>query len=346
MITDISKLSTGDYIENGIFLVSDANTKGTRTGGLVTNLTLQNNTGRIAAVIFDCPLKLTGCGSEVVTVSGAVGNYNGPQVSIRVIGKVPLEKAEALMSELLPPRRTPETQVKKTMKLLIKAIENESLREFVAELVTSGRFWICPAGKTLHHNYIGGLADHSVHTAKIVYSAAHLYPAINKDIALAGAILHDIGKIEEISFGGGFAYTEVGRMQSHMFLGARMVSDLANSDSHKLDDALKNDIIHIILSHHRQLELGAVVQPVTLEAELVAMADLMDSSIEKLSELIQNDSNQGEWTAYSQLLGRSMRKTAATKRDMTDVIDVGIAQQCATGEEPQSPSELSYAKCK
>lgn len=329
-MTNISKLSIGDRINDEPFLVSEAITKSARNGGLMMNLTLRNSTGRIPAVIFGCPLKLTG--GEVVRVSGTVGHFNGLQMTVDDIALVPAGDAEALMMELAP-RRMPEDTIRETVHALIDSIGDEVLRQFVHEVICfNGRFWTSPGAKRLHHSWCGGLAEHSYAVASIVSMSAMFYPGVNTDIAVAGALLHDIGKIRELSFSGGFQFTDEGRMLSHIYLGAEMISDHVREYRTPIDNQTLGDIVHIILSHHRQREFGAVVQPATLEAELVALADLMDSSMVNLSELVKNDCNAGIWTAFDSKLGRSMRKSVLTHESPTT--EAVMEQSDGNGSEP------------
>ncbi len=305
---NISQIAIGDGIEGETFLVSEANTKSNRNGSLMINLTLRNATGRIPAVIFGCPLQLTG--GEVVRVSGEVGHFNGLQVTVRDIEALPAAEAEALMKELLP-RRIPEKTIRESVSALIDTIEDAAIRQFVSQVIDfNDRFFSSPGAKSLHHSYTGGLCEHSVAVASIVNMSALLYTRINVDIAVAGALLHDIGKIRELSFAGGLQYTDEGRMLNHTYLGAEIVSDHAKEYRTLINDQTLRAIVHIILSHHGQPEFGALVKPATLEAEIVALADKMDSSMINLSELIRNDSNAGGWTAYDPKLARCMRKPA------------------------------------
>jgi len=233
-------------------------------------------------------------------------------VTVDDIAVLLADEAEALMMELLP-RRIPTETIRENVMAIIDGIGDEVIRQFVSEIIAiNDRFWSSPGAKRLHHSWCGGLAEHSYAVASIVSMSAIFYPEVNTDVAVAGALLHDIGKIKELSFSGGFQYTDEGRMLTHMYLGAEIVSAHAKEYKTPLDNQVINDIVHIILSHHRDPEYGAIVKPATLEAELVAIADLMDSSMVNLSELIRNDSNAGGWTAFDSRLTRCMRKPAAS----------------------------------
>ena len=305
-VLNISSLSVGNEIDSEPFLVDGANTRKVRNGSIVTNLNLRNSTGQIPAVIWDNPQPLND--GVIVKASGNVGSFNGSlQVTVWAITPVLPEQATELIEHLLPPRHISEDDIRASFSSVLSGIKDEDLKLLVSYIIDvySDRFWKTPAGKRLHHAWIGGLAEHSVAVASIVKQMAPAYPGVNPDIAIAGALLHDIGKVKELAFTGGFQYTDVGKLLSHTFIGADIVSALSQTRPYRIDE---QSLVHIILSHHREPEFGALVKPATLEAEIVALADLMDSSMVGLSEFIRADVNPGEWTAYNARLGRSMRK--------------------------------------
>ena len=174
-------------------------------------------------------------------------------------------------------------------------IENENLAE---------KFSIYPAAKLWHGAYIGGLCEHTLRVAKICDVASSFYPDCRKDLLITGALVHDIGKVEELSIRGFFDYNEKGRLIGHIVLGAMMVE----REIEKIEgfpENLATELIHLIVSHHGKLEQGAPVEPKTLEAMILYHADMLDAQSEGVQHIIQRDISRGDkFSEYIKVLGR------------------------------------------
>jgi len=165
---------------------------------------------------------------------------------------------------------------------------------------------VAPAAKGIHHAYRGGLVDHILSVLRLAHRMADHYPALDRDLLVAGALLHDIGKVSELSYDKGFDYTDEGRLVGHLVMTAQMIREKA-SQIPGFSKELEQHLTHIVIAHHGQLEYGSPKLPVTLEAYVVHMIDSLDSRIASWMELMQKDSND-RWTDVSRLYERHLWK--------------------------------------
>jgi len=170
------------------------------------------------------------------------------------------------------------------------------------------RYRRAPAAKQIHHNFLGGLLEHVLSVAGLAQAASSHYAKIDRDLLLTGVILHDIGKIYELNYERGFSYSNDGQLLGHIYIGARMVGDKLRG----LPDfpgRLRSLVEHMILSHHGQLEYGSPKVPVFPEALLLHYLDDLDSKMECMRALIENDRQvEGCFTSYHTALSRSALK--------------------------------------
>ncbi len=167
---------------------------------------------------------------------------------------------------------------------MIDGVKDENLRELLNSIFGDDEFWLsfseAPASKRIHSPYIHGLLHHTLNVARIATRVAELYPTVNRDLVLAGALLHDIGKIREYEIRGTIDLTDDSRLIGHVFLSAEIVDEKIK-DMKNFPELMRKKLIHIILSHHGPLEngWGSAKDPAIPEAEIVALSDLMDSQV-------------------------------------------------------------------
>lgn len=168
---------------------------------------------------------------------------------------------------------------------------------------------IAPAAKGIHHAYRGGLADHLLSVMKLILRVAEHYPMADRDLLVAGALLHDIMKVKEISAEKGFAYTDEGRLVGHIVMTAQKIREKAQALGN-FPPLLEQHITHLVLSHHGQMEWGSPKVPMTIEALIVHMVDSLDSRIASWLELMEKDPNE-TWTDNARLYDRHLWKGAS-----------------------------------
>ena len=252
-------------------------------GGVFARGLLEDNSGRIPFICFEAGLvdKLRQMeGAEAFMVSGAVDiNKFSNDMALQVV----VQKFDNLLPEdditnLLPKGNFNEKEYIPRLQNLIKTVRNPGLRALL-ETIFSGavydKFIMNPAGMRMHHAYIGGLLQHSVDVAGIAIALAEQIGNVDKDLVVAGALLHDIGKLREISSQIGFPYTNEGRLLGHIAMSVMMVQEAAAKL--KLPQARLEQLQHILLSHHGDNEKGSPVVCATKEAFIVHYADEIDA---------------------------------------------------------------------
>ena len=252
-------------------------------GGVFARGLLEDNSGRIPFICFEAGLvdKLRQMeGAEAFMVSGAVDiNKFSNDMALQVV----VQKFDNLLPEdditnLLPKGNFNEKEYITRLQNLIKTVRNPGLRALL-ETIFSGavydKFIMNPAGMRMHHAYIGGLLQHSVDVAGIAIALAEQIGNVDKDLVVAGALLHDIGKLREISSQIGFPYTNEGRLLGHIAMSVMMVQEAAAKL--KLPQARLEQLQHILLSHHGDNAKGSPVVCATKEAFIVHYADEIDA---------------------------------------------------------------------
>ncbi|MDQ7793475.1 MAG: HD domain-containing protein [bacterium] len=161
-----------------------------------------------------------------------------------------------------------------------------------------------PAAKVIHHAYLGGLADHSLEVVRLALTAAELYPAVDRDLLCCGALLHDVGKLEEYRYDWVIDYTDRGRLLGHTVLGYELIAGLL-SGINGFPRERGQRLLHLILSHHGEPSWGAPVVPQTLEAAVVAHADLLSGRTRQFHQILNASRDTGQsWTPYDRTLER------------------------------------------
>jgi 3'-5' exoribonuclease len=182
-----------------------------------------------------------------------------------------LEDPEALTAELY-------TQIDSIEKLQLRNTVLTALEEVDESFFTS------VTAKVMHHAYKFGLLEHTVHVTRAGIALLKFYPDIPRDLAIAGMILHDIGKVEEYTGDLAVSRTKLGNLQGHIILGYRIVRRAGLKN--ELDPVLLERLEHLILSHQGQLEFGAVILPSSPEAIFVSLIDNLDAKMGMVSHLL------------------------------------------------------------
>ena len=278
-------------------------------------------------MLADCFAK-----DDVCRVKGFVVSYQGKlQVNISQIASLP--EGEYDLRDFLPSSKYDPNDMIVELDEVIASLPDPEVKALLQSIFKEGGeirnlYKIAPAAKAMHHPYIGGLIEHVLSMAKVADFVAGHYK-ISKSILMAGVILHDIGKIYELSYKRGFDYTDEGKLIGHITIGAEIVDkaarELGSFPSEKL-----MEIKHLVLSHHGIYEYGSPKRPKTVEAIVLAFLDDMDAKVNAVETLIRNDLNEGNWTTYSRMFERFIYK----KRPET----VAVHEDCDSAPEP-APAE-------
>ena len=252
-------------------------------GGVFARGTVEDNTGKIQFIAFERDIvnRLRDLDApKAFMISGPVDivKYSSTLALQVVIQKLDNIMPEDDISNLVPTGSFNQDVYKNKMETLINSVKTPSL-SMLLKKVFSGQFYdeFCknPAGMKMHHAYLGGLLQHSVDVAELALAMASVIGNTDKDLITAGALLHDIGKVREISSGMGFPYTTEGRLLGHITMSVLMVRETALEL--KIPGTALQQLEHIILSHHGEQEKGSPMACATKEAFIVHYADEVNS---------------------------------------------------------------------
>ncbi len=244
---------------------------------------------------------------DVVKVKGVITTFRGsPQIRIEKIRKAkPDEYApQSFIRETPCDRRELFQVIRGTIEEITDNYLKELLNRFFKDHDFLKKFGNAPGGKAWHHVYLGGLLEHTVGVLTICRAATEEYDDINRDLLFTGAILHDIGKIEEYCTTTEIEFSDEGRLIGHIIQGDRMIRDRA-SGIESIPEKHLMLLSHLILSHHGVKEFGSPVEPMTAEAFILYYADEMDSKHNAFRRIKEKKVNESRtWSEYVNLMNR------------------------------------------
>ena len=303
----LSELRAGQAVLRQAALVRVQKVGVTSKGGVFARGILEDNSGHVAFICFEAALaeKMRGLeGPTAFLVSGSVDINkiaNDMSLQLMVNGLAELVPGDDI-SNLVPTGDFDVEAYKNKLMNYIKAVRTPTLRRLL-ETMFSGNLYDAfvhnPAGMKLHHAYIGGLLQHSIDVTDLAVAMADRIEGVDKDLVIAGALLHDIGKVKEISSEIGFPYTNAGRFMGHIAMTSMMVQEAAiklNIPAQRLEQ-----LQHILLSHHGENEKGSPVACATREAFIGHYAD----EINAIMNQFEHREGKGAWE-YNRMLGRNL----------------------------------------
>lgn len=195
---------------------------------------------------------------------------------------------------------------------IIDSIQNTYLKDllrkfFVEDKAFAARFKKASAAKSVHHGFIGGLLEHTLGVTKLCEYYCTAYPVLNRDLLLAAAICHDIGKTKEISAFPANDYTDEGQFLGHIVMGSEMIGQKAR-EIPGFPSVLEMELKHCILSHHGEYEYGSPKKPALIEALALNYADDTDAKLETFTEIL-NASQETGWLGYNRLFESNLKRT-------------------------------------
>ena len=275
----------GDPFDGAIFIAALLAVRATSGGAPFLSCKLRDSTGEVAAKLWNAPDDILAqlSGSKLVKVRGFVergGKYSG---DFRLQSIAPHPSPDDL-TPFLTPLTGDFAAHKARFFEMIRAVKNPHLHALLKEIFrTDGeyfaRFCEAPAAKSMHHSHRGGLLEHSGEVALLCDKNASVLPHLDRDLLVTAALLHDIGKLEEMESGlSAGTYTHAGELVGHVVLGTCIVASAAN-EIEGFPPKLKAEVMHLILSHHGEPEFGAARRPMCAEALILSLCDLMSAKV-------------------------------------------------------------------
>lgn len=307
---DLVELQTGESI-NHYFILAKIEERSTKNGKPFLNLELRDKSMVVSAKVWDGfqDFVKSAEAGKIVKVVGQMEEYNNtPQVRVNSIRLVN-ENDKVSTNDFMPKSsRNFETMVKE-LETRIDAIKNTDLKTLVKKILSGDKYEKykqVPAGKAWHHAYIHGLLEHTLEIIRICDLMSDIHPEINRDLLACGAILHDFGKTEELNFETNFDYTDKGKLLGHIVIAAMEIEKAADTIK-DFPSQLKEQLLHLVLSHQGKLEQASPVVPKTLEAIALYHADELSAKTNAYKNAIKLDENKdGNWTRFQQLAGTAL----------------------------------------
>jgi 3'-5' exoribonuclease len=313
----VNQLSDGSPVDE-VFLLADRQLRANRHAETYLLAQLRDKTGQVSGLLWNvtessiAQLQV----GDYVKVKGKIQLFQGNlQLIMNRIDKVAAEGLN--QADFVQETSVNSTRLLTRLKEILLSIDDAPLRtlmecflddeEFMAKLAQA------PAGIRLHHAYAGGLLEHIVNLLETITRIADLYPKVDSRLLLAGAFLHDIGKVRELEFDAVFGYTDEGQLIGHLVQGVEMVNEHIPEAERRLGSPFPKETLlrvkHMLLSHHGTYEFGSPKLPMTPEAIALHHLDNLDAKVNEYTTLITSDPNsQSTWTPYQATMQRKIFK--------------------------------------
>lgn len=292
-----------------VFLVREKHLAMARNGKPYMTLKLMDCTGEVEGRVWDRVDEFSALfmKDDFIQVRGKASVYMG-KLQLVVQDLKRLEEEAVELADFLPVSQRPLAEMRQELDALLASLTNPHiealLRAFFDDPEFYARYSRAPAAKGMHHVYLGGLLEHSLAVSALACDVAARYPQINRDLLLSGTLLHDLGKVAELSYQRSFGYTDEGKLIGHIMIGVQMIEDRVRT----LPDfpaELAMMVKHLLLSHHGQYEFGSPKRPKFLEAVVLNFIDDLDSKINGvLAHIAKEPNREGNWTSYHRLYDR------------------------------------------
>lgn len=302
------------------FLVLHKDVRQKKTGDPFLSLVLGDRTGDVDAKMWDNVAEVldTFDKDHYVRVRGVTQVYqNKLQFTIHKLVK--LADSDVDPADFFPSSARDIAEMDAELRQIVAGIGNRHLKALLTAVFDdpeiARRYRTAPAAKAIHHAWLGGLLEHVLSLCTLCRLVAPHYQAIDLDLLLTGAILHDLGKIAELSYERSFGYSSDGQLLGHIVIGMRMVGDKIR-DIPGFPPRLRTLVEHLIISHHGELEYGSPKVPLFPEALLLHHLDNLDSKMECMRAMIDRDKQvDGCWTAFNSAMERPALKKSRYLED-------------------------------
>lgn len=341
----VSSIKDRDQLES-VFLVKDKFMAMAKNGKPYMTLKLMDKTGEIEGRVWDNVDELSAIfeRDDFIAIRCKASVYLGKmQLVISELARVPDERVQ--LADFLPESDRPVAEMEQELAALLASFTDPHLKALMAAFFGDAElmalYRIAPAAKGMHHVHLGGLLEHSLAVAHLVDVIIPLYGGLNRDLLVAGALLHDVGKVREMTYQRSFDYTDEGKLLGHITIGVEMVQERIAAIPGfpaELGMLLK----HMLLSHHGQYEYGSPKRPKTVEATILNYLDDLDSKINGIrTHLRKETESQSRWSSYHRLYDRYFFKENCCSGEEYDEASEAEAEGATLGlpVQPSAPPE-------
>lgn len=313
----LTELADGERVDE-VYLASEKQLRSNRAGNLYLQLRLSDRTGSLTCMLWNAEQRHYDsiANGDYVRVRGSAQRYNN---HMQVIAKL-IEPVDPAQVEVADFEAVTDADINALMERMtghLRSLSDPALRGLAECLLVDdqlmARFKRAPAGIKNHHAWHGGLLEHVVQLIDLAAVVAPLYAEVDGDLLVMGAMFHDIGKLDELTYEPDFGYTDEGQLIGHVVQGVlildRKIRDYERQTGEEFPAELATRLRHMIVSHHGELEMGSPRVPMTPEAMVLHFLDNMDAKLASMRQIVAEDANQGSsWTVYNAQLGRKVFK--------------------------------------
>lgn len=330
------------------FLVKSKELRTKKTGGQFVLLTLADKTGDIVGQWWDNFEDVIGTfdRDDIIFVRGMVNSYrNHLQLAVHRVRRC--EDREIDLGHYFATTTFDTGEMFAELMETVRGFKNVYLRTLLEDIFadeeTARKFRRAPAAKTMHHPYLGGLLEHSLSLLRLCKKVGEHYQGIDVELLQTGAVLHDFGKIDELSYERGFGYTTDGQLLGHLTMETIMVSNKIGAIS-GFPEELRRQLLHLLITHHGKLEHGSPKLPMTPEALMLSYLDDLDSKVEAMQRLMADPQIRGEWSRISPMFDRPVyRRRTIEVTTPPDAVPVAAEAEQKPAESAVAPAQATSA---
>lgn len=308
----LAEVKEGDNVVD-IYLCANKQILKTRAGKTYYSVRLQDKTGTADAKIWDLNDGINNFETgDYIKVDGSVVSFQGSlQFNIRRLRVA--QEGEYEPSEYIPTSQYDIDQMYRELLAFIDEMDDAWLKQlaskfFIEDTKFKSAFKGHTAAKSVHHAFYGGLLEHTLGMLRICRFMANAYPSLNKSLLYSGALLHDVGKLKELSNFPIVEYTDEGQLVGHIIIGIEWVTEKAR-EIKGFPTTLLNLVKHMIIAHHGELEYGSPKKPELIEAVVLHYIDNMDAKIMTFNTIMSETEPQDDWAGYQRIFDGNIRKT-------------------------------------
>ena len=296
-----------------VLLVHSKEIRQKKNGEPYLSMVLGDRTGEIDSKMWDNVAEVmdTFEAGDFIKLRGQPTVYNN-RLQFTVHKLIKVDEREIDLALFFPASKRDPEEMFSELTAIVSGISNSHLKALLEAVFRDAevarKYRRAPAAKSIHHAYLSGLLEHVLSLCRLCRLVAPLYEGVDLDLLLTGAMLHDIGKIDELTYERGFSYSNEGQLVGHIAIGLRIVNEKARQ-VRDFPPHLLHLVEHMLLSHHGKLEFGSPKVPLFREALMLHYLDDLDSKMECMRHLLEHDRKvESDWTSYSASLERPVLK--------------------------------------
>lgn len=324
--TDLASLRKGDTVDHYL-MIKKIETRSTKAGKSFLSLELGDKSANINANVwndtagFEQIFGRAKTGS-IVKVSGTIDEFQGiPQIKLTSASLVD-ESSEITPGDFLNKSSRDPAVMKNELLSRIDQITNSNLKTLLKNIFSGEqleKFTTAPAGKSWHHSYLHGLIEHTLEIVKICDLVCEFHKELNRDLLISGAMLHDFGKTEELTYDSAFDYSDKGKLIGHIVICASMIEQEVKKIP-GFPEELKNLLIHLVLSHQGKLEYATPVVPKTAEAIALYQADELSAKVNAYNNVLKSEvAGDSNWTKFIHLAQTDLYRQNLTSENEENI---------------------------